>query len=43
MGDKQTRMMKKIGWKTVETVASEETKRVQEYVFEAVRRAIETA
>ena len=40
MGDKQTKMMKMIGWKTVDTVAKDETKRVQEYVFEAVRRAI---
>ncbi len=43
MGDKQTAMMKKIGWETVDKVAKEETKRVQEYVFEAVRRAIESA
>jgi phage gpG-like protein len=40
MGDKQTKMMKRIGWKTVETVSKEETKRVQEYVFDAVMRAI---
>jgi len=40
MGDKQTKMMQMIGWKTVETVASAETKRVQEYVIEAVMRAI---
>ncbi|MCK4828030.1 hypothetical protein KA005_70525 [bacterium] len=40
MGDKQTRMMQMIGWKTTEQVASEETRRVQEYVFDAVRRAI---
>jgi hypothetical protein len=40
MGDKQTKMMKRIGWKSIETVATEETKRVQEYVFDAVRRAI---
>ncbi len=39
-GDKQTEMMKRIGWKTTETVAKEEVKRVQEYVFEAVRRSI---
>ncbi len=39
-GAKQTEMMKRIGWETVETVAKNETKRVQEYVFEAVRRAI---
>ena len=42
MGDKQTAMMKKIGWKTVDKVAKEETKRVQEYVYEAVKRAIES-
>ena len=42
MGGKQTKMMKMIGWKTVEKVAKEETKRVGEYVFEAVKRAIET-
>ena len=40
MGDKQTAMMQKIGWKTTDTVAKEEKKRVQEYVFDAVRRAI---
>ena len=39
-GDKQTEMMKRIGWKTTETVAEKEVKRVQEYVFEAVRRSI---
>jgi len=39
-GEQQTEMMKRIGWETVETVAKNETKRVQEYVFEAVRRAI---
>ena len=39
-GDQQTEMMKRIGWKGVDVVAKEETKRVQEYVFEAVRRAI---
>jgi len=40
MGDKQSSMMKVIGWKTVETIATDETKRVQEYVFDAVKRAI---
>jgi hypothetical protein len=39
-GDKQTKMMKMIGWQTVDQVAEKETKRVQEYVFEAVKRAI---
>ena len=36
----QSKTMKKIGWKGVDVVAKEETKRVQEYVFDAVRRAI---
>jgi len=40
MGDKQTKMMKLRDWRTVETVASAETKRVQEYVIDAVRRAL---
>ena len=36
----QAKAMAKIGWTSIDTVAKEETKRVQEYVFEAVRRAI---
>ena len=40
MGEKQTEMMKRIGWKKVDVIAKEETKRVQEYVIDAVRRAI---
>jgi hypothetical protein len=36
----QSKAMKKIGWTSIDTIAKEETKRVQEYVFEAVRRAI---
>lgn len=36
----QARHMKRIGWKGVDVVAKEETKRVQEYVFDAVKRAI---
>ena len=39
-GDKQTKMMGMIGWKTMDVVAKEETKRVQEYVYQAVTRAI---
>jgi phage gpG-like protein len=39
----QAKAMARIGWKGVDTVAKEETKRVQEYVFEAVRRAINAA
>ena len=39
-GNKQTKMMQMIGWKTVETVAKEEKQRVAEYIFDAVRRAI---
>jgi len=38
-GDKQSRMMDEIGWETVEEVSDRETKRVQEYVIEAVMRA----
>ena len=38
--DTQAKAMAKIGWKSIDTVAKEETKRVQEYVFDAVRRAI---
>ena len=40
MGDKQTKMMQMIDWKTVDTIAKEETKRIQEYVFDAVRKAV---
>ena len=36
----QARHMAGIGWKAVDTVAEKETKRVQEYVYDAVRRAI---
>jgi len=39
-GEKQAKFHKARGWITVETVAKEETKRVQEYVIDAVRRAI---
>jgi phage gpG-like protein len=39
-GNEQAGFHKKRGWKTTDTVAKEETKRVQEYVFDAVRRAI---
>jgi phage gpG-like protein len=39
-GARQAKHMANIGWKSIDTVAKEETKRVQEYVFEAVRRAI---
>ena len=42
-GGKQTAMMKKIGWKTVDKVAKEETKKVGEMVFRAVKRAIDQA
>lgn len=35
----QAKAMARIGWKGVDSVASEETKRVQEYVIEAVMRA----
>jgi hypothetical protein len=42
MGGKQTKMMKMIGWKTVDKVAKEETKKVGEMVFRAVKRAIES-
>lgn len=36
----QAKALKKIGWKGIDVVAKDETKRVQEYVYEAVRRAI---
>ncbi len=36
----QAKALKGIGWQGVDVVAKEETKRVGEYVFEAVRRAI---
>jgi len=39
-GQRQAGHMARIGWKSVDTVAEEEKKRVQEYVFDAVRRAI---
>ncbi len=39
-GDGQARHMAGIGWKSIDTVAEKETKRVQEYVYEAVRRAL---
>ncbi len=39
-GSRQAKHMARIGWKSVDTVSKEETKRVQEYVFEAVRRSI---
>ena len=42
MGYKQTNMMRMRDWKTVDVIAKEETKRVQEYVFDAVRRAIQS-
>jgi hypothetical protein len=42
-GAEQASFHKRRKWKTVDTVAKEETKRVQEYVFEAVRRAINAA
>ena len=38
--DGQAKHMARIGWKSIDTVAEKETKRVQEYVYEAVRRAI---
>ncbi len=38
-GLRQAKHMAGIGWKSVDTVAKEEVKRVQEYVFEAVRRS----
>ena len=38
----QAKAMKRIGWKGIDVVSNEETKRVQEYVFDAVRRAIAT-
>ena len=36
----QAKAMKRIGWKGIDVVSNEETKRVQEYVFDAVMRAI---
>ena len=42
-GGKQTKMMKMIGWKTVDKVAKAETKKVGEMVFRAVKRAIDQA
>jgi hypothetical protein len=36
----QAKHMAGIGWKSIDTVAEEETKRVAEFVFDAVRRAI---
>jgi phage gpG-like protein len=39
-GKRQSKHMARIGWKSVDTVSKEETKRVQEYVFDAVMRAI---
>ena len=38
----QAKHMGKIGWERIDTVAKKETKRVQEYVYQAVKRAIET-
>ena len=38
----QAKALKKIGWTGIDKVAKEETKRVGEYVFEAVKRAIES-
>ena len=39
----QAKALKKIGWKGIDVVADKETKRVQEYVYLAVKRAIESA
>jgi phage gpG-like protein len=39
-GSRQAGHMARIGWKSVDTVAEQESKRVQEYVYQAVRRAI---
>ena len=39
-GSRQAKHMARIGWKSITTVAEQETKRVEEYVFEAVKRAI---
>jgi hypothetical protein len=36
----QAKALKKIGWKGIDVVAKDETKRVQEYVYQAVKRAI---
>lgn len=41
MGEKQTEMMKRIGWKKVDVIAKEETRKVTELVIKAVRRAIQ--
>ena len=41
-GSKQASFHKRRKWKTVETVAKEETRLVQKYVFDAVRRAIQS-
>ena len=43
MGEKQTEMMKRIGWKKVDVIAKEETRKVQELMIDAVRRAIQRA
>ena len=40
MGEKQTEMMKRIGWKKVDVIAKEETRKVTELMIDAVRRAI---
>ena len=39
--DEQARHMKKIGWKGIDVVAAAETKRITEYVVDAVRRSLE--
>jgi hypothetical protein len=39
--DEQAKHMEGIGWKGIDVVAEAETERVTEYVYEAVRRAIE--
>ncbi len=41
MGKKQTEMMKRIGWKKVDVIAKDETRKVQELMIDAVRRAIQ--
>ena len=38
----QSKALKKIGWRGIDVVAKKETKRVQEYVYAAVKRAIES-
>ena len=43
MGDKQTTMMRMIGWKTTETIASEETRKVTEMVIKSVMEAVNRA